>query len=110
MKHLIFAILLVANCASAGVLNDVQILKVTPGNGTLELTLQLKDGPEDSYFLVDMMKDDPDIFEKMSEVIKKLANKDSYILNLNIISFSASPSGSYYRSYSVAFSGKSAKK
>jgi len=103
MKKLFLGALLISSISFGAQLEDVKILNVVPKQNSFELTLQTKDGPKDSYFLVDISKNDPDSFEKLAQVIKKLVQKDKYKLNLDVISFSDSPSGSYYQSDRVTF-------
>jgi hypothetical protein len=110
-KRIIFAtVFLFSNFVFAARLEDVRILKITPGRDNFELKLQTKNGPVDSYFVLDVMKSDPESFEKLVHIIKKVAYKDRYKLDLDIPSFSASPSGSYYRSEGITFSGVSQDK
>ena len=89
----------------AAKLEDVVVLDITHGKENVELKLQAKNGPKDSYFIVDVVKNDKDSFAKLAIVLKKLKNRDNFKLSLNIPSFSMTPSGSYYRSDSVDFSG-----
>ena len=105
MKKLILALYCLSSTTMAARLEDVKILNVTPGQENFELKLQTKDGPKDSYFYVDIVKSDPESFEKLVQVIKKLTRQDKYKLDLDIQSFSASPNGSYYRSEGLIFSG-----
>jgi len=105
VKKLIVGLYLISSIASAARLEDVKILNVMPGRDNFELKLQTKDGPKDSYFYVDITKSDPDSFEKLVYVIKKLMRRDKYKLDLDIPSFSASPSGSYYKSEGLTFYG-----
>ncbi len=105
MKKIILFFCLLANSAWAQKLDDVKILSVVPGKDNVEVKLQMKNGPKGSYFFVDIKKADPEAFEKLVLLMKKISKKDSYKLNLDILSFSSSPSGSYYRSDSVTFSG-----
>ena len=105
MKKFILGLFLISSVASATLLEDVKALNMKPGRENVELKLQKKDGPKDSYFYVDITKNDPDSFEKLVHVIKKLMRQDKYKLNLDIKSFSAFPSGSYYENQRVTFSG-----
>jgi hypothetical protein len=88
-------------------LNDVRILSVNPGQDNFELKLQMKDGPKDSFFFVNIIKNDAESFEKLIHVVKKMGQPDGYKLDINIPSFSASPSGSYYNSVGLSFYGTS---
>lgn len=93
--------------AHAAKLEDVTILYLKAGKGSFELKLQVKDAKKNSYFLVEIVKEDEQAFEKLALVMKKLKRKDAFKLNLDIPSFSVSPPGSYYRSDSVKFTGTS---
>lgn len=88
----------------AAKIEDVKVLEVKYLKGSFEVKLQVKDGKKDSYFLVDIVKDDEKAFEKLALVMKKVKKKD-FKLNLEIPSFSAHPSGAYYKSPSVTFTG-----
>lgn len=99
------AILLFPTLAFGAKLEDVRILNVQPDPEAFKLKLQLKNGSADSYFFVDIVKSDPESFQKSMTVIKKLLQKERFQLDLEIPSFSASPSGSSYRSESVIFRG-----
>jgi hypothetical protein len=109
MKSLITTILLslAIGSAHAARLEDVTILHLKSGKDTFELKLQVKGAKKNSYFMVEIVKEDDAAFEKMALVMKKLKKKDSFKLNLEIPSFSVSPPGSHYRSDSVKFSGSS---
>ena len=107
MKKLMMIVLALAfSTAHAARVEDVKVLDLKYGKDAFELRLQIKDGPKDSYFLVDIVKEDPKAFDKLALVIEKIQRKDMK-LNLDIPSFSASPSGAYYRSLDVRFSGDS---
>jgi len=103
MKTLILGLFLISSVASAARLEDVNILSVTPGRDNFELKLQVKDGPKDSFFYVDITKSDPDSFDKLGHIIKKMMKRSKHQLNLDIPSFSVSPSGSYYKSDGITF-------
>lgn len=107
MKLLLKIIILcfTINSASAATLEDVTVLDIKHGKDNFELKLQVTNGPKDSYFFVDVVKNDKDSFDKLALVLKKLKKRDEFKLSLNIPSFSLSPNGSYYRSDSVTFSG-----
>ncbi len=105
MKKAILVLFFISSISSAARLEDVKILEFASGQDSFELKLKTKDGAANSYFFVDIVKTDPNSFEKLVHVINKLSQRDSYKLDLNIISFSPSPSGSYYSSESVIFSG-----
>lgn len=102
MKKFIL-ISLLASLSFAARLEDVRLLHVNYGKDSFQLRLQTKEGPLDSYFFVDITKDDKDAFDKLMFVIKKLTQRDNYKLDLEIPSFSVSPSGSYYRSNDIKF-------
>lgn len=110
MMKYILCLCFFSSFASAAKLEDVKILNIKSGRDNFELKLQMKNGPKDSYFFVDIVKDDKNSFDKLVHVIKKILNKDKYKLDLDIISFSASPSGSYYRSEGINFYGTTQEK
>lgn len=110
MKKLIFSLVLISSLASAADLENVQVLEATSGQDHVKLKLRTKEAPKDSYFYVDITKSDPDAFGKLVDVTKKLLERDRYKLNLNIKSFSASPSGSYYKSDGITFTGTPVRK
>lgn len=105
MKQWLGILLLVSSVSSAATLEDVNILDIKQGPQNVELKLQSKVGASDSYFYVDIVKEDSESFEKMAQVLNKLTHKGRYRLDLEIPSFSASPNGSYYRSERVRFVG-----
>lgn len=107
MKTLIFSFLLASSVASAARLEDVKILNVITGKDNFQLKLQAKEAPFDSYFFLDITKSDPESFDKLMHVIKKMMHKNKYRLDLDIPSFSASPSGSFYKSEGITFSSTS---
>lgn len=104
MRFLVL-LLLLPNLSVAAQLEDVSILSTTSKRDSLKLKLQVKDASPDSHFFVDIVKSDPGAFEKLVLVAEKLAQKDSFKLNLDIKSFSQEPPGSYYRSQGISFSG-----
>ena len=106
MKTMIVFLCLIAHSAFAASLEDVRILETAPGKDSLELKLQTKDGPKDSYFFVSIEKSDRAYSEKLALTDKKLKLGNEFKLDLDIPSFSAFPSGSFYRSEDVRFSGK----
>ena len=110
MKKLILGLCLISSIASAAELRDLKLLSVVPGQDKIQLKLKTKDSPEGSYFYVEIMRSDEDSFVKLAQVIKKLAQGDNYRLNLDIKSFSGSPSGSSYRSEGIKFYGTDAQK
>lgn len=101
----IILVLLTINSVSAAKLDDVTILDIKQVSDNFELKLQIKNGPKDSHFFVDIVKKDENAFSKLAIVLKKLKMKNDFKLNLEIPSFSASPSGSYYRSNDIKFLG-----
>jgi hypothetical protein len=106
MKKIVFMTLcfLTPLVASAARLEDVQILSVKPGSDKFEMRVHAKEGEPDSYFFVDIIKSDPEAFEKINLALKKMMQKEKFRLDLDIVSFSMSPSGSSYNSDSVKFS------
>jgi hypothetical protein len=115
MKKLALALCLIALClistmASAAKLEDVRVLEVLPGPDKFEFKLQKTGGPKESFFYIDIMKSDPDSFEKLSHVLRKYLRSDEYRLDLDVPSFSASPSGSSYRSLDVKVFGTAVEK
>lgn len=109
MIKTVLSLILVSNIASAAYLEDVKLLNATPSQEGFQLKLKTKDSPRDSFFIVDVVKADPESFEKLVHVIQKMKLKDAYRLDLDIMSFSPSPSGSYYRSEGIRFSSPSAQ-
>lgn len=99
--------LLTAAPAAAADLRDVKVLSVEPTDKeSIKLKLQAPTAPKNSHFFVDVVKTDPEAFRKIYLVTKKLKSKAAVKLNLEIESFSHTPSGSYYRSESVKFSAE----
>lgn len=109
MKKWISILLLLSSVSSAATIEDVRILDIKQGPANVELKLQSKAGAPGSYFYVDIVKEDAGSFEKLTHVITKLTRKESYRLDLEIPSFSASPNGSYYRGDRVVFTAKPVK-
>jgi hypothetical protein len=105
LSYLFLLFLIFSKVSFAARLEDIKILSVKPGQENFELKLQSKDAPKDSYFYIDIVKSDPDSFEKMAHLIKKIMKRDQYKLDLEIPSFSASPNGSFYRSEGIQFFG-----
>jgi hypothetical protein len=91
-------------------LENVKVLSVKTGKENIEVKMQLSNSPKDSYFTVDIIKSEPEASEKIKIVNNKVRLKDRYKLDLEIPSFSPSPSGSYYRSNYVKFVGTSLEK
>jgi len=102
-KILIFMIIIQTSLVFADKVENVEILKITPGNNNFELKLKAKSAPQGSYFYVDIVKGDVTSFDKLGLVIQKIEKKSNFILSLDIPSFSQTPSGSYYKSDSVSF-------
>jgi hypothetical protein len=105
MKKLLIILCLMTHSAWAAKLENVDLLGATPEKDTVELKLHAKSGPKGSYFFINITKTDPDSFEKLGLVIKKLERGGYFKLDLDILSFSMSPSGSHYPSESVQFVG-----
>lgn len=95
-------LLLAANAAWADPLENVKISDVTLSKGSVRLRVQNGSSPE-AYFFVDVTRDDPKSFEKLGLVTKKLVAGEKFRLDMSIVSFSAHPGGSYYRSKDVTF-------
>jgi hypothetical protein len=95
--------------SSAAHLEDVKVLNVKSGYDNFILKLRAKDAPADSFFYLEIVKSDPEAFEKMIFVTKKLTQGDKFRLDLNIPSFSISPSGSHYRSEGIIFTAPGEK-
>ena len=89
----------------AATIQDVVVLEFKLGKENFELKLQDRSGERDSFFFVDVVRDDPQSFEKIALVLKKLKHKKDFKLSLEIPSFSAGPNGSYYRSNDILFHG-----
>jgi hypothetical protein len=98
-------LVLMARPVFAAQVDDVLILDTKSTQDGIELKLREKASPKDSYFYVNIVKEDKESFDKLGLVIKKLQKGRSFKLNLDIPSFSRSPSGSSYRSEYVTFSG-----
>ena len=96
---------LTINSGFASTLEDVSLLDVKHVKNNFELKLQVKNAPANSYFTVALVETDKEAFNKLALVLKKMKLKKNFKLNLNIPSFSATPSGSYYKSDSVTFMG-----
>lgn len=109
MKAILALSCLAANPAAAAKLKDVKILGTTVEKDGVELKLHTDLGAKDSYFLVKITKLDKQAFDKLLLVMRKQEGKDQFQLNLDIPSFSPAPSGSFYRSERVKFSGVKAK-
>lgn len=105
MKKLLLILLFSTSSVFAARLENVKILSTVANKEGVELKLHANQGPKGSYFFVVVSKFDNDSFYKLALVIKKLEKRDGYKLDLEIPSFSMSPSGSYYRSESVNFTG-----
>jgi hypothetical protein len=103
MKRWLLLLCFVPSVAFAARLEDVTVLDAKTGPDSVELKLHSKDGPPGSYFFLDIIKSDPGAFEKLAHVIRKLMARDAYRLDLDIPSFSVSPSGSRYRSEGIGF-------
>jgi hypothetical protein len=97
--------LIMTSTASAANLTNVNVLGVNLGRESVAVKLHAPQGPEGSFFFVNIEKSDADSFVKLALLAKKLEQGESFVLNLDIRSFSMAPSGSTYRSESVTFSG-----
>ncbi len=106
MRYFFWMILLISGPAGAAKLEDVTVLNINPGKNddSVKLKLRAAKGPKDSFFYVDIVKNDAEAVAKIALAIKKMKNKNEMRLTLEIPSFSMSPSGSYYRSEDVTFS------
>jgi hypothetical protein len=102
---LFFVLSFTSTAALADNLEDVAVLGVSFGEGTFRLKLQDKTNPKNEYFFVRVTQDDAKSFEKLALVMKKLKQKEKFLLKLKIPSFSPYPSGSSYPSASVLFIG-----
>lgn len=109
MKTLfILTLALLMTNANAANLDNVKILDIKQEKENFSLKLQDSSGAKDSYFFVDIVPEDKEAFAKLALVLKKIKLKEKFKLALVIPSFSASPSGSYYRSNGVMFKGSAA--
>jgi hypothetical protein len=107
MRLIILCITIILFCqaAFAAKLEDVDVLDIKLAKEGYELKLRdLKRSPE-GHFIVKLDRDDKEAFEKLALVIKKVQQKDNFKLVLDIVSFSAKPAGSQYRSSYVKFQG-----
>ena len=102
---LFFALSFTPTAALADNLEDVAVLGVSFSEGTFRLKLQDKTNPKNEYFFVRVTQEDAKSFEKLALVMKKLKDKEKFLLKLKIPSFSPHPSGSSYPSASVVFIG-----
>lgn len=91
--------------AHAAKVEDVSVLDVQYKKDNFVVKLQTKDGKKDSYFTVDIVREDVNAFEKLGHMMQKMKKPDLYKVDLDIPSFSAHPSGAYYKSTSVKVSG-----
>lgn len=98
----VLGISLFSSMASAAELLDVSVLSSLQKESGVRLKLQAHAYP-DSYFVVEISKNDPEALKKMGYVTSKLTQKEKFKLHLEIPSFSAYPSGSFYPSTSVQF-------
>lgn len=103
VNKFIFLLFCWSSVSFAASLEDVEVLKYDVAPDRLSLTLQVQNADPSSFFYVDITKSDPIAFEKTMLVLQKISQKDSFVLSLNIPSFSLTPSGSYYKSESVTF-------
>lgn len=109
MKTLfILTMALIMTNANAAKLDNVKILDIKQEKENFSLKLQDSAGAKDSFFYVDIVAEDKEAFAKLALVLKKIKLQEKFKLALMIPSFSASPSGSYYRSNSVQFMGSAA--
>lgn len=103
LQKIAFLSFFTGNVALGAELNDVQILEYVPNKDSVRLKIHAKEQPKDGYFFLEIVKSDPQAFEKTLQVLKKVRWGAKYNLRLNIPSFSPSPSGSSYRSDAVTF-------
>lgn len=101
---LVLILSLSISSAFAALVEDVTVLDLKKGKESFEVKLQVKGGEKNSFFTVDITRDDEKSFDKLDLVLKKMKKSESFKLNLNIPSFSAKPSGSYYKSEGISFS------
>jgi len=101
VKTILFLSLAIGS-AQAAKIEDVKVLDVKYEKDSFEIKMQTKDGNKNSYFTVNVDREDDKAFEKLAHVIRKMKTPD-YKFNLDIPSFSAYPSGAYYKSTSVKF-------
>ena len=107
MKMLfILAMSVFANIANAAYLENVSVVQLIPENGSIKLRIEPSGSTDHSYFFVQMSNKDPEAFEKLVKAIQKAKRQSQNQLDLDILSFSNSPSGSYYNSESVTFNLK----
>jgi hypothetical protein len=105
----IFLALFLSLSAEAAKLENVKVLGLAAGTENIKVKLHAPSAPKNSWFFVDVMRDDPEAFSKLSLLLHKLTDKDNFTLDLEIDSFTPSPSGSYYRSPDVRFSSREGK-
>ncbi len=109
MKKLFIIALWFASSASAAKLENVSVMDVSHTLNDTEFKLHASTGPERSFFYVRLKRTDPKLFDKFTVLSEKLFKGESYKLDLDIASFSMSPSGSRYPGESVKFSGAEIK-
>ncbi len=95
-----------SNRVFADTVKNVNLVTATPGKDNLELKFSAQIRGKTTEFSVDVIRSDPDAFEKLVTIMQKMTEGDRFTLDLNIVSFSPFPIGSYYRSNDVKFSGK----
>lgn len=105
-KFKMIFLILISTLTFAKQLDNVNVLDITQDEDKFVLKLQDSEIGGTSFFIVEINKSDKESFVKLDYLIKKIKNKENYKLNLEIPSFSAYPSGSFYKSENVKFSGE----
>ncbi len=105
MKIITLVVYLFSSISLAARLENVVILGGKQGTRNFELKIHAREGAPDSFFYLDISKSDPEAFDKLIHVIRKLTDPEGYRLDLDIPSFSVHPSGSYYRSEDINIFG-----
>lgn len=107
MKKIFMAVILFlsVNSVHAARLEDVSVLDIYYHKDSFQVKIQENKSLKDSFFYVDIIKDDKDSFRKIALILKKFKERDKFKLTLDIRSFSSSPSGSNYKSDNVSFTG-----
>ena len=108
MKFLFLTVfvLLIIRPAQAVILTDVEVLEIKSTEAGEEVKLTDHKETPGGYFFVLLDKKDSALLAKSALIKKKQLLKNKFKLTLEIDSFSATPSGSSYKSSYVEFKGK----
>jgi hypothetical protein len=101
---LITTLLLLSQSALANMVENVSVLETESTATGVVVKLHAPVSGRGSYFFVHINKGDPTGFEKLAKLLQKIQSGPQIKMDLDIISFSLSPSGALYPSESVKFS------